>query len=91
MEDQGGGGCIRIDKLTDSIFYAWKQKIQLVLALRDVDQYIIEGRVSSDEHPEERSKWIRGNSKAKALIGLSLSDEHLEHVRDAETAREMWE
>ena len=91
MEDQGGGGSIRIDKLTDSNFYVWKQKIQLLLALRDVDQYIIEGRVPSDENPDERRKWIRGDSKAKALIGLSLSDEHLEHVRDAETAREMWE
>ena len=91
MEDQGGGGSVRIDKLTDANFYVWKQKIQLLLALRDVDQYIIEGRVPSDEHPEERRKWVRGDRKAKALIGLSLSDEHLEHVRDAESAREMWE
>lgn len=91
MEDQGGGGSIRIDKLTDSNFYVWKQKIQLLLALRDVDQYIVEGRVPSEERAEERKKWIRGDSKAKALIGLSLSDEHLEHVRDVDTAHEMWE
>ncbi|CDF39842.1 unnamed protein product [Chondrus crispus] len=91
MEDQGGGGSIRIDKLTDSNLYVWKQKIQLLLALRDVDQYIVEGRVPSEERAEERKKWIRGDSKAKALIGLSLSDEHLEHVRDVDTAHEMWE
>ncbi|CDF39993.1 unnamed protein product [Chondrus crispus] len=91
MEDQGGGGSIRIDKLTDSNFYVWKQKIQLLLALRDVDQYIVEGRVPSEERAKERKKWIRGDSKAKALIGLSLSDEHLEHVRDVDTAHEMWE
>ncbi|CDF37816.1 unnamed protein product [Chondrus crispus] len=91
MEDQGGGGSIKIDKLTDSNFYVWKQKIQLLLALRDVDQYIVEGRVPSEERAEERKKWIRGDSKAKALIGLSLSDEHLEHVRDVDTAHEMWE
>ncbi|CDF34864.1 unnamed protein product [Chondrus crispus] len=91
MEDQGGGGSIRIDKLTDSNFYVWKQKIQLLLALRDVDQYIVEGRVPSEERAEERKKWIRGDSKAKALIGLSLSDEHLEYVRDVDTAHDMWE
>ncbi|CDF40831.1 unnamed protein product, partial [Chondrus crispus] len=49
------------------------------------------GRVPSEERAEERKKWIRGDSKAKALIGLSLSDEHLEHVRDVDTAHEMWE
>ena len=69
----------------------WKQKIQLLLALRDVDEYIVEGRVPSEERAEERKKWIRGDSKAKALIGLSLSDEHLEHVRDVDTAHEMWD
>ena len=77
MEDQGGVGSIRIDKLTDSNFYVWKQKIQLLLALRDVDEYIVAGRVPSEKHAEERKKWIRGDSKAKALIGLSLSNEPL--------------
>jgi gag-polypeptide of LTR copia-type len=28
--------------------------------------------------------------KAKAVIGLALSDEHLENVRSAQTASEMW-
>ena len=34
-------------------------------------------------------KWMKGDRKARAIIGLSLSDEHLEHVRDVETAKEM--
>ena len=32
-------------------------------------------------------KWMKGDRKARAIIGLSLSDEDLEHVRDVETAK----
>ncbi|CDF40427.1 unnamed protein product [Chondrus crispus] len=53
--------------------------------------HIFNRRVPSEERAEERKRWIRGDSKAKALIGLSLSDEHLEHVCDVDTAHEMWE
>lgn len=34
---------------------------------------------------------MKNDRKARAVIGLSLSDEHLEHVRDVKTAREMWQ
>ena len=41
MEDQGGGS-VRIEKLTDSNFYVRKQKIQLLLALKDVSEHVTE-------------------------------------------------
>ena len=31
---------VRIEKLNDTNFHAWKRKIQHVLALRDLDDYI---------------------------------------------------
>lgn len=37
MDDRGG--LVNIGELTDSNFYVWKQKIQLLLALRDLDDY----------------------------------------------------
>lgn len=87
----GSGGSVRIEKLTDTNFYVWKQKIQLLLALRDVEQYITEDVLPDDASASDRKTWLRGDNKARAIIGLSLSDEHLEHVRDATTAKDMWE
>ena len=81
------GGSTKIEKLNDSNFHAWKQKIVLLLALKDLDDFI------EDDPPLDKSeltKWVKGDRKARAIIGLSLSDEHLEHVRDVETAKEMW-
>lgn len=34
--------------------------------------------------------WCLADRKARSLIVLSLSDEHLEHVQTAATAKEMW-
>ena len=87
MVDDFGGSSTRIEKLCDSNYYAWKQKIVLLLALKDLDEYI-----ECDPPLEEEMLkiWIRHDRKARAIIGLSLSDEHLEHVRDVQTAKEMW-
>ena len=65
-------------------------KIQLVLALKDVDQYIFDD-IPEDLSDSDRRAWLRGDRKARAYIGLSLSDDHLEHVRDLETAKDVWE
>ena len=86
MEDQGGAS-VGIGQLTDSNFYIWKQKIQLLLALKDVDLHIIQSEVPGASDSDDRRTWMRGDNKARASIGLSLSDEHLEHVRDCETAK----
>ena len=89
MEDQGGVS-VRIEKLTDSNFYIWKQQIQLLLALKDVDQHVIQSEVPGVSESDSRRTWLRGGNKAKAIICLSVSDEHLEHVHDCGTAKQMW-
>ena len=80
-------GSIRIEKLTDTNFHSWKRKIQLLLAYRDLEDYIHEDRPTD---PDAQQKWDRGDRKAQAVIGLSLSNEHLEHVSDVSSAKEMW-
>ena len=81
------GGSMKIDKLTDSNYHAWKQKIVLLLSLKDLDEFIEENPPTDTT---ELAKWNRKDRKARAIIGLSLSDEHLEHVCDVETAKEIW-
>jgi Reverse transcriptase (RNA-dependent DNA polymerase)/gag-polypeptide of LTR copia-type/Integrase core domain/GAG-pre-integrase domain len=90
--DQGGSfGGFKIDKLTSSNYHTWKQKIELVLAFRELDEVvfnIVSTNVMQDTAAAAELK--KKDAKAKAVIGLTLSDEHLEHVRGAETAAEMW-
>ena len=89
MDDQSSGS-VSIDKLTASNVYVWKQKIQLLLALRDVDQYVFD-EIPENATSDERRKWIRGDAKAMAVIGLTLSDDYLQHVRGCSSAKETWE
>ncbi len=71
---------IKVDKFINSNFHALKQKIQLVLSLRELDDYIQDDPPIDDA--EVYRDWCKYDRKAMAVIGISLSDEHLEHVRD---------
>ena len=76
-----------VQKLSNSNYYAWKQKIQHLLALKDLDEHI------EEDPPTETnalSAWKKKDKKARALIGLSLSDDQLDNVRECQTAKEMW-
>lgn len=68
MEDSNSGS-VDIEKLSDSNFHTWNQKIVLVLALRDLDKYIEDPPPSSDLQSDILSKWKRGDRKGRALIG----------------------
>lgn len=85
MEDSGGG--VKNAQLTDSNYHSWKQKIGMLLSLRDRDHSLEEGIPTNDD--DEKAKWIRADRKAMADIGFSLSDEQLEHVRDAKREKGM--
>ena len=46
----------------------------------------------TDVVPAERNNdWTERNNKAKAIIGLSLEDNQLQHVRKLETAKGYWD
>ena len=105
MTDDMGSSSTKIEKLNDSNYHFWKQKIVLFLALKELDDLIeddppTETAVTDDSTEKDKSDastetvefsiWKKRDRKARAIIGLSLSDEHLEHVRDVTTAKEMW-
>ena len=83
---------IRIDKLREDNFHKWKTRIQLVMSLKEVDNYITDDPPAreSDNYPATYAKWRKGDLKAKALIGLTLFDSYLEQVQHASTPKEMW-
>ena len=81
---------MKITKLSDDNYHTWKSRIQLILSLKELDEYIEDDPPSDDSDKESLRKWRRCDSKAKAVIGLTLSDTHLEQVQHAEAAKEMW-
>lgn len=80
---------IKIEKLHDSNFHIWKVKIRMVLSIRELDHYL------DDDNPPTRtdpnySDWLKKDKKARAFIGLSLSNNQFEQVQHASSARDMW-
>ena len=61
----------KIDKLTSDNYYAWKQRILHVLALKDLEDFVD----PPDPDTELDLSWKKKDRKAQALIGLSLSDQ----------------
>ena len=84
------GGLLRIEKLDESNFHVWKQKVEFVLDLKELSGHIGDSvRVPTD--PDEAvQKWSKDDAKARAVIGLTLSNDHLEHVQGCKTAALMW-
>ena len=86
MDDQLGS--FKVVKLSDDNYHTWKQRIELVLAYRELDDLITDDPPATSD--ENFKAWKKSDARARAITGLSLSDEHLEHVRDVTTAKEMW-
>ncbi len=82
---------MKIEQLKESNYHAWKIRIQHVLTLKGLKKFII-------QDPPERTatnlaqheSWEEKDAKAQAVIGLTLSDELLENVREVASAKEMW-
>ena len=81
--DQSGS---KIEKLTSDNYYAWKQRILHVLALKDLEDFVD----PPDYNTETDAAWKKKDRKAQALIGISLSDQILESTREVNSCHEMW-
>lgn len=84
----GPSGALQIEKIFDYNYHVWKQRIELVLAYREVDDAIFKENAFQRDRPEF-AKWNQSDKMACAIIGLSLFDDMLEHVREFETRIQM--
>lgn len=57
---------------------------------REVDHVFVPSSVP-EAGSETHEKWMKSDKIARAIIGLSLSDDMLEHVRDSSSAKEMYD
>ena len=88
MDEPASIGTIKIEKLNDDNYHTWKHRIQFALSLRDLDEYLT-AEPPASEHSTFAS-WKKNDKKAKAMIALSLQDDHLEQVQHATSAKEIW-
>ena len=79
----------RFDKLNHSNYHFWKIKIRHILILKDLESFLDDDPPSTAT-PTQITEWKKGDKKAQAVIGLSLQDDILESIRDADTAKAMW-
>lgn len=77
-----------VEKLRESIFYVCKLNMELLLAFSELDDHFSDPQASSNTN--ELKEWKQNDAKEKAVILLSLSNEHLEHIWRAGSAFDMW-
>jgi len=85
-----GMGGIKIDTLTEANLHEWRQRIKMILELRDRDHMLDEDGNPTNTEVRELALWKRRDTKASAIIGLTLRSEQLEHVSGCKTTVEMW-
>lgn len=78
---------IKIKNLGENNFHTWKQKVELPLALKDLFHHLI-APATTDE--KELSKWTKHDAKARAITECTLSDKHIDHIRNVITAAYIW-
>jgi len=82
-------GGIIIVKFSDTNFHEWRQRNKMIFALRDLDDMLDEDGKPTDAEDRELAVWKRRDTKASAIIGLTLGSEQLEHVSGCKTTAEM--
>jgi len=83
-------GGIKIDKLTETNFHEWRQRVNIILALRDLDDILDKDGKPADAESRDLAVWKRRDTKTSAIIKLILGSEQLEHVSGSKTTAEMW-
>ena len=58
-------GGIKIDKLTETNFHKWRQRIKMVLALRDLDYMLDEDGKPTDAEDRECALWNRQDTQSR--------------------------
>jgi len=85
-----GMGGIKIDKLMETNSHEWRQRIKMVLAVRDLDDMLDEDGKPADAEDRELALWKRRDTKASSIIGPTPGSEQLEHMSGCKTTAEMW-
>jgi hypothetical protein len=81
---------IPMEKFNGFNFHTWKVKIQMHLMNRGVWS-IVKGTEKAPSDPRLLVEWEKKEEKAKAIIGLALSDTQLHLIDLEKPSKEIWE
>ncbi len=79
----------KIEKLNDQNFHVWKVKVRMLLSIKELDEHLDDSSPPEENNPKYH-EWKKKDKKARAFIGLTLSNRHFEQVQHASTAHAMW-
>jgi hypothetical protein len=79
-----------LEKFNGINFHTWKVKIQMHLMNKGLWS-IVKGNEKAPTDVKLLSEWEKKEDKAKAIIGLALSDTQLHLVDLAKSSKEIWE
>lgn len=76
-----------MEKLTDNIFHIWNQEVKFVPAFRKLNDILTDSKPAKNENelPERKKR----DAKAKSILGVTLSDDHLDHVHGLSSVADM--
>ena len=79
-----------VEKLTTYNYRMWKTRMELILERANLKE-LVDGSMSIPKIDNELKQWKSRDLDARMEIIMHLSDEQVDHVRDLETAQQMWE
>ncbi|CAK9800955.1 Retrovirus-related Pol polyprotein from transposon TNT 1-94 [Anthophora plagiata] len=80
----------QIEKLNSENYDFWKLQIEAILTKNDLWEYVNGEKPKPTADEAAIALWIKNDRKARADIILTLSSPELSHIKNANTAREVW-
>jgi hypothetical protein len=81
-------GFANIEKLNENNYELWKVQMKSVLIFNDMWGYVDGTEVKPEADAQD---WTKKDSKALALINLSISHSQLNHVKKTATSKQAWD
>lgn len=83
-----------IAKLNNENYFTWKFRVELLL-IKDEVWHVVEKPapvLSADRSNQSTvDAWKKCDDKARAMIGLLVEDNQLNHIRNKATAKQWWD
>ena len=79
-----------IEKLTNHNYRMWKTRMELILERENLKE-VVDGSLCIPNTKNGLKQWKSRDLDAKMELIMHLSEEQVDHIRDLETPKEMWE
>lgn len=78
----------KIEEFGDKNFHNQEENVEFPLAFRKLDDVVTD--TMPPENRNELLEWEKQDTKARAIISFTLSDDRLDHVRGSFSAADTW-